>query len=55
MSIRRPGCVLGDPHRLRQILTIWRHAIKFTQAGEVVIEVHNVGTRRDGVLLHSKA
>jgi PAS domain S-box-containing protein len=48
-----PERVIGDPHRLRQILVnLCGNALKFTQSGQVVIEVFPVATRGDHALVH---
>ncbi|MGO9517789.1 MAG: ATP-binding protein [Candidatus Korobacteraceae bacterium] len=48
-----PELVIGDPERLRQIIGhLISNAIKFTEHGEIVIEMGAEMPLRDGILLH---
>jgi signal transduction histidine kinase/ligand-binding sensor domain-containing protein/DNA-binding response OmpR family regulator len=48
-----PGLLLGDPGRLRQILmNLVGNAIKFTERGQILVEVEVDSHDVDGVVLH---
>lgn len=48
-----PGALIGDPLRLKQVLSnLLSNAIKFTEAGQIILEVRREPHDGDGVTLH---